>query len=323
MSRIKDNPRFLDFDAIEGRKAMTDSIQSMTPKHTCLVLDIGDDDPDDSYSIVSYEKGFTFLLYLERLVGTPKFEAFFQAYVKRFAAQTLTSDDFKSFFLEHFADSTDKVKEVDWDVWFYAEGMPPVLPPLDQSMARSSQDLAHIWIGVDRRGQAPPSKNEMISWSSLQIVCFLDALQVESATTPLRISTLLEMDELYHLASSTNSEILMRYCELAIRAEDASILPIAIRFITTQGRMKFVRPLYKLLYQSEMGNELAVTTFLQHKDFYHPICAKMVAIDLKVAGTKESQQPLPPTITFNQWVLTGAAVLASGIVMALLRGKRN
>lgn len=317
MSRIKNDPKFLDFDAIEGRKAMTDSIISMTPKHTRLVLDIGDDDPDDSYSVVSYEKGFTFLLYLERLVGTPEFEAFFQAYVTRFAAQTLTSDDFKSFFLEHFG-GNEMVKTVDWDVWFYAEGMPPVLPPLDQSMAKASHDLASIWMGVDRRGQAPPSENEMTAWSSLQIVCFLDALHVESCGIPLRISTLREMDELYHLASSKNSEILMRYCELAIPAEDASILPIATRFITTQGRMKFVRPLYKLLYKSEMGRDLAVATFLQHKDFYHPICAKMVAIDLKVTG-KELQPP--PTI--NPWFLTGAAVLASGIVIALLRGKRT
>jgi leukotriene-A4 hydrolase len=317
MSRIKDNPKFLDFDAIEGRKAMTDSIKSMTPKHTCLVLDIGDDDPDDSYSVVSYEKGFTFLLYLERLVGTPEFEAFFQAYVTRFAAKTLTSDDFKAFFLEYF-EGNEKVKEIDWDAWFYAEGMPPVLPPLDQSMAKASQDLASIWMAVDRRGQAPPSQNDISSWSSLQIVCFLDALHVETSGVPLRISTLREMDELYHLASSKNSEILMRYCELAIPAEDARILPIATRFITTQGRMKFVRPLYKLLYQSEMGRELAVSTFLQHKDFYHPICAKMVAIDLKVTGKEPEASP-----AINPWVLTSVAVLASGIVIALLRGKRN
>ena len=46
--------------------------------------------------------------------------------------------------------------------------------------------------------------------------------------------------------------------------------------------MKFIRPLYKALYHSQMGKDIAVSTFLQHKDFYHPIGAKMVASDLMV-----------------------------------------
>jgi leukotriene-A4 hydrolase len=322
MAHTKGDPRVLDFDAMEGRKALSDSIQSLPPEHTTLVLDIGDDDPDDAYSVVAYEKGFTFLLYLERLVGTPKFEAFFRAYIARFSERVLTSDDFKAFFLEHFRGEK-KIGEIDWDEWFYGRGMPPVLPPLDQSMAKASQDLASIWIAVDRGGHATaaaPSTNDLANWSSPQIVCFLDALHVGTAGTPLRLATLRAMDGIYNLSGSMNSEILMRYCELAIPAEDVTILPVATRFITTQGRMKFVRPLYKLLHKSEMGRELAVTTFLRHKDFYHPICAKMVAIDLKVSATVPPSSPSPAV---QPWLLAGVAVVAGGILIALLRTKRK
>jgi len=56
MSRIKRNPKFFDFDAIQGRKALSDTVAEIAPENTCLVLDIGDGDPDDSYSRVSYEK---------------------------------------------------------------------------------------------------------------------------------------------------------------------------------------------------------------------------------------------------------------------------
>lgn len=320
MARIKNNPKFLDFDAIEGRKAMTDSIRSMAPEHTRLVLDVGEDDPDDAYSVVAYEKGFTFLLYLERLVGTPAFEAYFRAYVERFAGKVLVSDDFKASFLEHFdGNTTVEQEKIDWDAWFYGVGMPPVLPPLDQTMAKASHDLAAAWIAVDRKGGAPPSEDGTADWSSAQMVCFLDALQVGTEGTALRISTLQALDELYNLAGTKNAEILMRYCELAIPAEDASILPVTIRFITTQGRMKFVRPLYKLLYKSEMGRDLAVATFLQHRDFYHPICAKMVAIDLK-QSVDDGNLPSFPAI--DPWFLyTGVAVLAGGILIAALRSK--
>lgn len=321
MARIKKNPKFLDFDAIDGRKHLQDAIEEMEAKNSRLVLDIGDEDPDDSYSAVAYEKGFTFLLYLERLVGSPEFEAFFAAYVARFASHTLTSEDFKEFFLAHFSKS-DKVKEIDWDTWFHADGMPPVLPELDMTLASDSQALASLWIDVDRNSKSAPTKNDMKSWSSLQITCFLDDLQVKTGGLPLKVSTLSAMNALYHFAESRNSEVLYRYCELAIPAEDESILPVAIRFITTQGRMKFTRPLYRALYKSKMGKGLAVSTFLANKDFYHPICVKMVAQDLQVDQTDNSSISLlgltvPEVVV---WGLTAAVAVVT--IMSFQTRKR-
>ena len=39
-----------------------------------------------------------------------------------------------------------------------------------------------------------------------------------------------------------------------------------------------------------MGKRLAVNTFVKHADFYHPICAKMVAGDLKETEGKEDEE---------------------------------
>ncbi|KAL3925632.1 MAG: hypothetical protein SGILL_000283 [Bacillariaceae sp.] len=318
MVKVKNNPKFLDFDAIEGRKTLQDTVDEMAPEDTTLVLDIGDADPDDSYSSIAYEKGFTLLLYLERLVGTTKFETFFQAYIKRFAAKTLTSENFKAFFMEHFK-GNDKVKEVDWQAWMYGQGMPPVLPPLDQSMAKASTDMSKVWLAVDRDSKAPPAKNEMASWSSLQIVTFLDALQVATTDQPLQVSTLQAMNGLYHFAESRNSEILHRYCQLAVASEDASILPVVVRFITTQGRMKFVRPLYRSLYRSDFGRDLAVKTFLNNADFYHPIASKMIANDLKVSGKSTWRSALGSPV-----VLVGAAAaIVGGVAIAMLRRSKK
>lgn len=54
----------------------------------------------------------------------------------------------------------------------------------------------------------------------------------------------------------------------------------ALDLATTQGRMKFTRPLYKELFKSPMAQTLAVETFTRTAAFYHPICRKMVAADL-------------------------------------------
>ena len=62
------------------------------------------------------------------------------------------------------------------------------------------------------------------------------------------------------------------------------IIPAVVQFATEQGRMKFTRPLYRMLYQSQMGRDVAVATFVEHRNSYHPICAKMVARDLELEG---------------------------------------
>ena len=67
------------------------------------------------------------------------------------------------------------------------------------------------------------------------------------------------------------------------------MIPIAIQFITTQGRMKYIRPLYRALFNSCLGKDIAVATFLRNKDFYHPIAAKMIAADLGVSCQKVSE----------------------------------
>lgn len=315
MVAIKKNPKFLDFDAIDGRKHLLDAMEEMAPKDTRLVLSIGDGDPDDSYSSVAYEKGFTFLLYLERLMGTPEFEKFFQAYIQRFASHTLTSEEFKDFFCNHFKSRQEELKSIDWDSWLYGEGMPPVLPELDQSMAAASQALADQWLAVDREGKAPPAKNEMGSWSSLQITCFLDDLAQKIGDEPLKLPTLNAMDALYKFSQSRNSEVLYRYCELAIPAEDESIIPVAVRFITTQGRMKFVRPLYRALFKSKMGKQLAVDTFLKNKDFYHPIGVKMIAADL--SADHKASRSLELASYLDPWIIPGAIFAAVVAVVAL------
>lgn len=237
MAEIHNDPRFLDFDALDGLKALTDTVNGEMPEEfTKLVLDIKDLDPDDVYSSVAYERGFNFLMYLERRVGSSgAFLKFFQAYVKEFSYKTLVSDDFKKFFLDYFADN-ESVKEVNWDAWYYAPGMPPLIPFYDRSLAEASEKLADVWIAVDRNGRMLPTNHEgfLKSWSSGQITCFLDALLSMTEDEPLQLSTVRSMDKIYGFSTSQNSEILFRFCRLAVAAEDESILPVVCRFITSQ-----------------------------------------------------------------------------------------
>lgn len=309
---------FLDFDALGGLKTLSDTIHGEMPAaFTRLVLPIGDKDPDEAYSSVAYEKGFNFLMYLERqIVGREAFEAFFKVYIKTHINETLTSKEFQAFFLQHFAGHP-KVGDIDWETWFYGEGMPPVVVDYDKTLAEASENLAQIWYAVDRNGRMLPTQ-DISSWSSAQLTCFLDELQMMTqwdGGKPLHLATLAAMNKLYGFARSKNAEILFRFCQLSVEAEDESILPVVLHFITGQGRMKFVRPLYRALFKSKMGREIATSTFLENQDFYHPICAKMIASDLAMG--KKNGKILK---------VVGLTVLAAGLAgigFVILRRRRH
>lgn len=58
------------------------------------------------------------------------------------------------------------------------------------------------------------------------------------------------------------------------------MVPLATAFLKAQGRMKYLRPLYRALFRSKVGKQAALDTFAAAKSSYHPIAAKMVAVDL-------------------------------------------
>jgi len=309
--RISFTADSFDFDAIGGWKHLSDTVKHEMPRElTSLVLNMGDMDPDEAYSSVAYEKGCNLLYTLEQKVGSPAFEKFFQAYIQTFASKTVTSEEFRAYFNAHFKNN-EAVKDFDWEAWLYAPGMPPSKPHYDTTLAEASERLAIAWYEVDRSGKMVPSVNVKL-WSSNQITCFLDALLDLCDNQPLKLETLNAMKQQYGFESTKNAEILFRYCSLAIASEDESIIPVVVRFLTTQGRMKFTRPLYKALYRSKMGSDLAVTTFLGHKHIYHPICAKMVASDLSVT---DDSSAFWKTSSFRVSVAVASAAVVVGVIM--------
>jgi len=158
--------------------------------------------------------------------------------------------------------------------------MPIVKPTFDTSLADASIKLADKWIKDDGIGSL---ESDVAGWSSDQLAVFLDNLIDKSsdAKKPLQHPILDKLGSVYKLIQSNNSEIRFRYYTLCIRSNYEKIFPLVVDFLTHQGRMKFTRPLYRNLYNSgETGKALAVKTFLEHKSFYHNICAKLVAKDL-------------------------------------------
>lgn len=321
MTKVHGDDKFFDFDAIGGWKHLQDDVELLPEKFTKLIPDLGDNDPDDAFSSVPYEKGFNLLYTLEKIVGEQAFAGFTKAYFDRFKFGVVTSDKFKTFFGSYF-NNVAGVSEFDWDTWLYKSGMPET-PDFDRTLSKECEGLSSAWIAVDgEKGDVPTT--DISEWSTSLKICFLDAILATCSERKraLSLTTIGQMKEQYNMHESSNSEVLFRFCMLAVDAGDESILPVVISFITSQGRMKFVRPLYRALFKSTMGKDIAVSTFLANHTFYHPIAAKMVATDLNLNQDAKASGG-GATKTRNTLVIGGLVIAVASVGVALLRGRRS
>lgn len=101
-----------------------------TNSYTSLTPDIKQRDPDDAFSTVPYEKGFTFLYYLQELVDEVNFQIIMQYYISIYKYKSVNALDFKNAFIYQVTNLFTKVKseeilkQIEWDTWINTAGYP-------------------------------------------------------------------------------------------------------------------------------------------------------------------------------------------------------
>ena len=230
-----------DFSAIIGWKSLQDSVKQFGDSHefTKMVVDLKGKDPDDAFSSVPYEKGYTFLSCLEAQVTKEKWNRYIPHYFTTFARKSLDSYDFKANLLSFFDSDTTASKalnDVDWDSWFYAPGLPP-RPNFDTSLVDVCYHLASQW----EADEYQPKQEDIDGWSANQVVVFLDNVQTFAKPLDQRASQ--KMGSTYGFAKSQNVEIVSRYYQVALKAKDETVYQLTAELLSNVGRMKFVRPL--------------------------------------------------------------------------------
>jgi leukotriene-A4 hydrolase len=271
------------FSAIIGWKALEGAMEQYGEDHayTKLIVDLKGQDPDDAFSSIPYEKGFHALYQFELLLGKDKWDSFIPHYFDTFKFKSVDSYDFKSCLIDFFANDTDaskKLEAFDWDKLFYAPGF-PTKPEFDQSLVKKCYELADKWqqlVSSSSSSDFTPHSSDIDGWVANQSVVFLERVQeFAEKFTPEQIHLL---GHTYGFTDSQNIEVLSRYLNAGLMAKAKETYQPAADLLGKIGRMKFVRPMYRLLEKAD--RELAVKTFEANRDFYHPICRQMVEKDL-------------------------------------------
>ena len=286
-----------------GYRHLEKAVESMGSTHafTRLHIPMQGVDPDDSFSSVPYEKGFAFLAYLEGVVGEAAFAGFVKEYVKTFQFGVVSAVSFQALFQAAFP----LVTEVDWHTWMHVSGLPIASPNSETGLIELSEFCAAQWVAVQK--QPACAQGSDTSWSSDQLVVLLEKL----LTYEIGEDLLSKLDAFYAFSTSRNAEIKFRWYTMCLRSElvgssisknlnkvdtkgrkgdtmeptpqedkNSKVQLDVVNFLVQQGRMKFVRPLYKDLYAT--NPELALATFNNNKHLYHGICVKMVSKDLGI-----------------------------------------
>jgi len=121
---------------------------------------------------------------------------------------------------------------------------------------------------------------------------FLEQLIAASSppNEPFSVAYLTNLNSAFNFQVTFNAEIALRWQTLCIKNNVPWVYDNVIRFLTTQGRMKFVRPLYRLLRASSIGGPKVAEVFEANKHRYHPIARKMIEQDLAHIAASEAAE---------------------------------
>lgn len=235
---------------------MKEELATLTPKDQALYIDLTGRDPDEAPSTV-YEKGALFLRLLEQTAGRAKWDQFLRAYFDKFAFQPMTTKQF----VEHLrASLPDVVQKVNVDEWIYGPGLPATAPiPQSQAFAKVEAQAKAFADG------SLASSVNMDAWSSHEKRHFIQSLP---KLPPERMA---ELDARFHFSESGNSEVLSAWLEKSIDNRYKAAWPAIERFLTTQGRRKFLVPIYQKLVENPEDAQFARDLYARARPTYHPV----------------------------------------------------
>jgi aminopeptidase N len=239
-----------------GMTELKDELATLPPKDQALYIDLTGRDPDEAPGI-AYEKGALFLRLLEETAGRETWDQFLRAYFDRFAFQSMTT---RRFVAHLRTELPEVVQKVNADSWIYGPGI-PANAPVPRSEAFSK---------VEARAKAfadggAASAVKMDGWSSHERQHFIQSLP---KLTPERMR---ELDRRFELSASGKSEVLSAWLEKAIDDGYVDARPAIERFLTVQGRRKFLRPIYEKLMKTPEDAAFARQVYARARPTYHPV----------------------------------------------------
>jgi leukotriene-A4 hydrolase len=245
-----------------GRRELSDEMKRLPPAETILHIDLAGRNPDDGMTAVAYDKGSAFAHVLELAAGRERFDAFMRGYFDRHAFTSLTTAQFADEVRTNLIAGDRALEErIRLDEWLYQPGLPSNAPVLEsEALAAVDREVSRFTSGT------PAASLTTMGWSTQQWQHFLGALPMS-----LSPAQLADLDRAFGFTRTGNSEVLFGWLRIAIRNRYQPAMAALERFLTEQGRRKFLRPLYEDLMATDWGKAEARRIYAKARPSYHPV----------------------------------------------------
>ena len=265
MQMIYGDERF-EMEAVLGRQDLQADIDSLPANDQIMAIDLRGRDPDDVFSNIPYEKGALFLRELEHKVGRENFDQFLLGYFEKFAFKSITTDQFISYLdqtllKEHSA----KLSKQRIQQWIFQPGIPDGAPVPESDAFTVVDQARDDWLG----GKIQANKIDSEKWVVHQWLYFLNNMP-----ETLSQEQLADLDKTFALTNSRNNEIAHSWLLISVNNWYQPAFSRLHDYLTSIGRNKLVKPLYKALSQTPQGKVMAQKAFAQAKAGYHPLTVK-------------------------------------------------
>lgn len=255
-----------NMEAVLGYQDLQADIASLDPNDQILAIDLRGRNPDDVFSNIPYEKGSLFLREIEQKIGRENFDAFLLQYFEDFAFKSITTDEFISYLdktlLTNYANELDKKRIEDW---IFSPGIPEGAP-VPESDAFVNIDITRSnWLS----GSIDANDIVTSNWTVHEWLYFLNNMP-----KLLTAEQLANLDAAFDLTRSKNNEIAHSWLMIAVKNEYEPAYQRLYSYLTSIGRNKLVKPLYRELAKTPQGKAFAKRAFDEAKPVYHPLTVK-------------------------------------------------
>jgi len=244
-----------------------EALGGLSSPDTRLHIDLKGRNPDDGLTEIAYEKGAAFLRTIEQAVGRERFDAWLKGWFERHKFQPVTTSIFLADIREHLVRGDEALEgKLRLDEWVSRPGLPSnMVQPDPRAFAEVDRAVTRF-----RNQQSFVPAAEWAGWTTDERLRFLNTIPRKLPKDRLdRLNQRLKLNE------TRNNEVLFAWLELAVGNRYDPAIPALERFLTSQGRRKFVRPLIEALSEDQQwGRPIAQRVYRRARPSYHPITTR-------------------------------------------------
>ncbi len=267
------NKDYADMNSIIGRNDLDIELSDfgIESPQSRLKQSLQGENPDDAMTDVPYEKGYLFLVLIERTFGRDKMDNFLKGYFAHFKFKTITTEEFEKYLYSKF--DPVQLDEINTKDWIYKSGIPENAPVFESNLFEAVEKEEPALLNGT-------SKLAYKDWDFNQWLYFLRKIKGKTDLNELN-----RLNENYHFIESGNTEILAIWLEDNIVLKNKTINGKVDEFLGRVGRRKFLEPLYKALLQSGQ-RDVALEIYGKHRSGYHSVSQNTLDRMLDYKSTK-------------------------------------